>query len=71
MTGLGAWLMAAMAPLAGRLLVALGFQVVTITGMAASITAVKTIFLQHMSSVPAAGSSVLNLILSSRPEPLV
>lgn len=52
---IGTWLLAMVTPLAGKLLVALGFQVVTITGVVASIAAVKALFLAHLGAVPAAG----------------
>lgn len=52
---IGTWLLAMVTPLAGRLLVALGFQVVTITGVALSIATVKGMFLTHLGQVPAAG----------------
>lgn len=52
---LGAWLVAMVGPLAARLLTVLGFQVVTITGLTASISALKTVFLTHLGAVPAAG----------------
>lgn len=55
MSGWGTWLAAMMQPLVARVLVALGFQVVTITGMAAAIGQLKALFLSHVASVPAAG----------------
>lgn len=51
----GTWLAAMASPMVAKVLMALGFQVVTITGMAASIAVVKGMFLEHLSSVPQAG----------------
>lgn len=52
---LGTWLLAMMQPMVAKVLIALGFQVVTITGMVVSINAIKNLFIQHMGQVPAAG----------------
>lgn len=51
----GTWLAAMMQPLVARVLVALGMQVVTITGMGVAIGTIKNLFLQHIGAVPAAG----------------
>lgn len=55
MGGLSLWLAAMVQPLVARVLVALGFQVVTITGMAAAIGQLKTLFLGFVGQLPAAG----------------
>lgn len=52
---LGTWLAAMVQPLVSRVLVALGLQVVTITGMTAVFAAIKALFMQHMGQVPNAG----------------
>lgn len=59
--GIGTWLAAMMAPLTARILLALGFQVVTITGVAASMTALKNLFISQVGGVPAAGFQMLLL----------
>lgn len=51
----GTWLAALMEPLVAKVLVALGMQVVTISGVTLAITAIKNIFLAQMGAVPAAG----------------
>lgn len=51
---IGTWLMAMVQPLLAKILIGLGLQVVTITGVVASITAIKTLFLNSMMAVPAA-----------------
>lgn len=57
---LGAWLMAMMAPLTARILLTLGFSVVTITGLDAIISTLKDQFVAAVGQVPADG---LNLAL--------
>lgn len=52
---LGTWLLALAPSLVGKVLLALGFQVVTITGVTVAITALKALVLQHLGAVPAAG----------------
>lgn len=52
---LGTWLLGLAPSLVGKVLLTLGFQVVTITGMTASIAALKGLFLEHLGAVPAAG----------------
>lgn len=52
---IGTWLAALAKPLLAKVLIALGFQVVTITGVVASIDTVKGLFLAHVSTIPAAG----------------
>lgn len=52
---LGAWLLGLVQPLIGRILFALGFQVVTIVGFTAVIDELKDLVLQHLGTVPAAG----------------
>lgn len=55
MTKLGTWLLSLAPSLVGKVLVALGFQVVTITGMTAGFGLLKGMFLTHLGAVPAAG----------------
>lgn len=50
---IGAWLLGMVTPLVGRVLFALGFQVVTITGMSVAIGAVKSLVLQYVGGMPA------------------
>jgi hypothetical protein len=52
---IGTWLLAMMQPLIARVLLALGFQVITITGMAVATSQLKAMFLQHLNSVANAG----------------
>lgn len=52
---IGTWLAAMMQPLVAKVLLALGFQVVTLTGVTLAITSLKTIFMGHIASVPVAG----------------
>lgn len=54
-TGIGFWLAQMMQPLVARVLVALGFQVVTIAGVAASVGQIKSLFLSYVGQLPAAG----------------
>lgn len=51
----GTWLLAMMQPMVAKVLLALGFQVVTITGVVVSVTTLKNLFVSHMGVVPAAG----------------
>lgn len=53
--GIGTWLAAMMSTLTARVLLALGFQVVTITGAVVAFDQVKTLFINSMAAVPAAG----------------
>jgi hypothetical protein len=55
MTQLGVWLASMVQPLVGKVLLALGFQVVTLTGVVVAIDQVKGLFLSHIGQVPAAG----------------
>ncbi len=57
---IGTWLMAMMAPLTARILVTLGFSVVTIVGMDAVISGLKAQFIAQVGAIPSAG---LNLAL--------
>lgn len=57
---LGTWLLAMMGPLAARILLTLGFSVVSIVGMEAVISGIKTQLITSLGAVPAAG---LNLAL--------
>lgn len=52
---LGAWLIGMVGPLLGKILLTLGFQVVTVTGMVAVISGLKGLFMTHLGAVPAAG----------------
>lgn len=56
----GTWLMALVEPLIGRILVSLGFSVITITGMQAVFDQVKSQVISGVQSLPAA---TLNLFL--------
>jgi len=53
--GWSVWLLAMVRPLLARVLVALGFSVVTITGLAVSVGTIKGLVLQHLGEFPAAG----------------
>ena len=57
---LAAWLLAMVTPMIGRILVSLGFSVVTITGMTLVITTVRDQFLTLANSMP---SDILNVFL--------
>lgn len=48
------FLAAMVRPLVAKVLLALGFQVVTITGMVAAMDTLKSMFLSNVASVPAA-----------------
>lgn len=58
--GFGTFLLAMCRPLLGRILVSLGFSVVTITGMTAVVTQVRDMFISQVNTMPA---DVLNLFL--------
>ena len=60
MIQIGAWLLAMVTPLLGRILVSLGFSVVTITGMTLVITTARDQFLTMANSLPA---DMLNVFL--------
>lgn len=53
--GLGTWLAGLMSTLTARVLLALGFQVVTITGTTVAFAAAKSMFMAQLGAVPAAG----------------
>lgn len=55
MMGLGTWLAAMMQPLVAKVLMALGFSVVSIVGVTAALDTLKGQFVAQMNSVPAAG----------------
>ena len=57
---LGTWLLAMMQPLIGRILAALGFSVVTITGFELVIDTVKNMVRDGINTLPA---DMLNLFL--------
>jgi len=52
---LGAWLLAMVGPMLGRILTTLGFSVVSIVGLTAVLDGLKTQFLSLVNQVPAAG----------------
>lgn len=49
------WLFAMLSPMIARILLTLGFSVVTLVGMDATIGALKTQFLSYAGQIPAAG----------------
>jgi len=57
---LATWFLALAQPLLGRILLSLGFSVVTITGFNLSVQALKT---QFIDSANAMGADILNLFL--------
>lgn len=57
---LATWLMALCQPLIGRILLSLGFSVVTITGFTLTVEALKD---QFVASANAMGADILNLFL--------
>jgi hypothetical protein len=59
---LGTWLLSLMQPLIGRILAALGFSVVTITGMDAIFTQVKASLVSGISGL---GADMFNAFLIS------
>ncbi len=56
----GTWLLAMVSPLIGRILTALGFSVVTITGMTAAINAARDAMIGGVNSLP---GDMLNVFL--------
>lgn len=54
------WILALAQPLIGRILLSLGFSVVTITGFTVSVQALKA---QFVASANAMGADILNLFL--------
>lgn len=59
---IGTWLMAMMQPLLAKILVSLGFSVVTITGLTAAITGLRDQVVGSVNSLPA---EMLQLFLLS------
>lgn len=59
---LATWLLAMVQPLLGRILVSLGFSVVTITGMQVAINAVRDQMIAGVNALPA---DMLNVFLLS------
>lgn len=55
MANLSVWLAAMCKPLVARVLIALGFQVITLTGMDVTIDAIKTLMYSYIGGIPAAG----------------
>ena len=53
--GLGTWLAALMQPLVARVLMALGFSVVSVVGVSTVLAQLKSLFISQMMAVPAAG----------------
>lgn len=62
MSNLTVWVLALVQPLISRILIALGFSVVTITGFTAVISQLKQLVITHLGSVQAAA---LQLVLLS------
>jgi len=59
--GIGTWLAAMMTTLTAKVLLALGFQVVTITGVAAAMTTLRAMIITNLGAVPAAGFQLVLL----------
>lgn len=59
---LGTWLLSLVSPILGRILVSLGFSVVTITGFTVGVNALKDQLVSSISSLP---SDLLNVFLLS------
>jgi len=57
---LGAWLITLAGSITAKVLITLGFSVVSIVGVGAALTQLRDLFVQHASAIPAAG---LNLAL--------
>lgn len=55
MPALGAWLAGMMATLTAKVLLALGFQVVTITGVTVALATLRGMILTNLGAMPAAG----------------
>lgn len=53
--GAGTWLAAMAGSLTAKVLLALGFQVVTITGMTVALSTVRGLILTNLGAMPAAG----------------
>lgn len=58
--GWGTWLLAMVTPLVGRIITALGFSVVTVTGMTIAVQAVRDQFISSINSMP---GDILNVFL--------
>lgn len=56
--GIGTWLAAMMAPLAAKVLLALGFSVISIIGVTTVLETLKTQFVAQAAAVPAAGMQI-------------
>lgn len=52
MTSLGAWLLGLVTPLVGRVLMALGFQVVSIVGVVLVVNQVKAMAIGYFAGIP-------------------
>jgi hypothetical protein len=53
--GLGTWLAAMMAPLVARVLMAVGFSVVSVVGVTTVLSQLKSLFVAQALGLPAAG----------------
>jgi len=58
---IGTWLLAMVQPLLAKALIALGFQVVTITGVVVATDAIKSIWVANMGALPLAGLQLAQL----------
>lgn len=56
--GLSTWLAAMMAPLVARVLMALGFSVVSIVGVTTVLAQLKSMFIAQAAALPAAGLQI-------------
>lgn len=59
--GAGTWLAAMMTTLTAKVLLALGFQVVTITGVVAASVTLRQMIITNMGAIPAAGFQLVLL----------
>lgn len=53
--GIGTWLAAMTGTITAKVLLALGFQVVTITGVSVAMATLRTMLISSLSGLPAAG----------------
>lgn len=58
---IGTWLLAMVSPLIGRILITLGFQVVTITGMELIMLTLRAQLVSNLNSLPAVGLQLFAL----------
>lgn len=59
--GAGTWLAGLMGTLTAKVLLALGMQVVTITGVGLALTTIRAMVIANLGAVPAAGFQLLLL----------